>query len=84
MVVLEFAAVVIPPPPNIYIELFKYPAIGYDCQISVATEVSDIVIWFQLGRSLTLLLMCNVGKAGSDESSSIKGNGNEKQPRGGK
>lgn len=37
------------------------------------------MIQFQNGRSLTLLLMCNVGKAGSDESFSVKINGSERQ-----
>lgn len=44
----------------------------------------DIVIPFQHRHALSLLLMCNVGKVGSDESFSVKGNGNEKQVRGGK
>lgn len=42
----------------------------------------DIVIQFQCGHSL--LLMCNVGKTGSDESFSVKENSNEKRLRGGK
>lgn len=47
--------------------------------LSGGVRGSDIVIQFQLGRRLTLLLMCKVGKAGSEESVSVKGNGNEKQ-----
>ena len=41
---VEFAVVSPPPPPEIYIRLFKYPVIGYNCQTQAATEVSDIVI----------------------------------------
>lgn len=62
----------------------KCKVICYRTRLTGGDRGSDIVIQFQLGLRLTLPLMCNVGKAGSDESFSVKGNGNEKQQRGGK
>ncbi len=58
----------------------KYPVIGYDCQ--VVTEVQTLWFGFSSDTVAPLLLICNVGKAGSDENFSVKENSDEKQLKG--